>query len=108
MNCLGPFSIPNSTGTIHKMATKCVEKISLVVNGIREKLLKSHLNSGALQSATVAFHIEKYNQITHAVCCAHLFRELTGIIENHLSQTWAEGMIDLFLTMKEVERGLCL
>lgn len=44
----------------------------------------------------------KYNQVTHALCCAHLLRELTGILENHPTQTWAQGMIDLLLKMKEV------
>ncbi len=35
------FCIPISTGTIHKMVTECAGKLSLVVEGIREKLLKS-------------------------------------------------------------------
>lgn len=26
---------------------------------------------------------------THAVCCAHLLRELNGVMENHPNQTWA-------------------
>ena len=44
----------------------------------------------------------KYDHATHAVCCAHLLRELTGIIENHSTQTWAQEMLDLLLNMKEV------
>ncbi len=43
----------------------------------------------------------KYNLVTHAVCCAHLLRELTGVIENHPVQLWAQEMIDLLLEMKE-------
>ena len=44
-----------------------------------------------------------YPDIQHAVCCAHLLRELTGIIENRSDQTWASGFIDLLLEMKKVK-----
>lgn len=44
-----------------------------------------------------------YPDIQHAVCCAHLLRELTGIIENRSDQTWASGFIDLLLKMKKVK-----
>lgn len=44
-----------------------------------------------------------YPDIQHAVCGAHLLRELTGIIENHSDQTWASGFIELLLTMKKVK-----
>lgn len=44
----------------------------------------------------------KYTNIMHAVCCAHLLRELTGIIENAPTQIWAKEMLDLLLKMKEV------
>ena len=26
--------------------------------------------------------------VLHAICCAHLLRELNGVIENHSEQTW--------------------
>lgn len=29
------------------------------------------------------------NVLPHAICCAHLLRELNGVIENHPEQTWA-------------------
>lgn len=29
----------------------------------------------------------KYQDVTHAICCAHLLRELNGVIENHPEQT---------------------
>ena len=38
---------------------------------------------------------------TLRVCCAHLLRELIGVIENHPIQLWAQEMIDLLLEMKE-------
>ena len=44
-----------------------------------------------------------YPDVTHAVCCAHLLRELTGIIENHPEQKWASAFIDLLLKMKKVK-----
>lgn len=44
-----------------------------------------------------------YPNVTHAVCCAHLLRELTGIVENHPEQKWAGAFIDLLLEMKKVK-----
>ncbi|MGL5677965.1 MAG: IS66 family transposase [Cellulosilyticaceae bacterium] len=44
----------------------------------------------------------KYDDVTHAVCCAHLLRELTGIAENYPEQVWATEMLELLLRMKEV------
>ena len=36
----------------------------------------------------------------HAVCCAHLLRELNGVEENHPEQTWAPAFAKLLLDMK--------
>jgi len=44
-----------------------------------------------------------YSDIQHAICCAHLLRELTGIVDNHPEQKWASEFIDLLLTMKKVK-----
>lgn len=44
-----------------------------------------------------------YPDIQHAVCCAHLLRELTEIDENHPEQKWASAFIDLLLEMKKVK-----
>ena len=44
-----------------------------------------------------------YPEIQHAVCCAHLLRELTGISENHPEQAWASSFIDLLLEMKKAK-----
>ena len=40
--------------------------------------------------------------ITHAVCCAHLLRELTAIEENHPEYTWPKAFKKLLLEMKRV------
>ncbi len=45
----------------------------------------------------------KYSDATHAVCCAHLLRELTGIMENHPDQKWAGEFMDHLLEMKKVK-----
>lgn len=39
--------------------------------------------------------------ITHAVCCAHLLRELTGVEENHPDYTWPKKFKELLLAMKK-------
>lgn len=44
-----------------------------------------------------------YADMQHAVCCAHLLRELTGIVENHPEQKWASEFIDLLMEMKKVK-----
>ena len=44
----------------------------------------------------------KYQDVTHAICCAHLLRELNGVIENHPEQTWAPKFKKLLLDMKKV------
>ena len=43
----------------------------------------------------------KHPNLTHAVCCAHLLRELTGIEENHPAYTWAKSFKELLLNMKK-------
>lgn len=45
----------------------------------------------------------KYPNIEHAICCAHLLRELNGVIENHPEQSWAQQFKDLLLAMKKVK-----
>ncbi len=50
----------------------------------------------------------RYGGIQHALCCAHLLRELTGVIENQPKQTWPQEMIDLLLKMKDVrDKAVC-
>lgn len=44
----------------------------------------------------------KYD-VTHAVCCAHLLRELTGIEENYTDQIWATKFKELLLEMKMIK-----
>lgn len=39
--------------------------------------------------------------ITHAICCAHLLRELTGVEENHPEFTWPTRFKELLLAMKK-------
>ena len=36
-----------------------------------------------------------YEDCQHAVCCAHLLRELTGIAENHPEQKWASAFLSI-------------
>jgi transposase len=43
----------------------------------------------------------KYKDVIHGICCAHLLRELNGVIENHPEQTWAPRFRKLLLDMKK-------
>jgi transposase len=45
----------------------------------------------------------KYPNIFHALCCAHLLRELIGVEENHPDQKWATAFIELLLEMKKAK-----
>jgi transposase len=47
----------------------------------------------------------RYEKLRHALCCAHLLRELTGIHEN-TGQEWAKFMIDLLIEMKKAKDEL--
>lgn len=53
-------------------------------------------NSKGLPCMTLWASYWNYPDIQHAVCCAHLLRELTGIDENHPEQKWASAFIDLY------------
>lgn len=41
----------------------------------------------------------KATRAEHAMCCAHLLRELTGVFENHPEQTWARELYCELLSM---------
>ena len=43
----------------------------------------------------------KATKAEHAMCCAHILRELTGIFEHHPEQTWAREMYDELLAMHQ-------
>ena len=45
----------------------------------------------------------KFDGVTHSVCCAHLLRELNGIIGNHPEQVWAGKFKKLLLRMKKAK-----
>ena len=45
----------------------------------------------------------KYSDCLHAICCAHLLRELNGMEENHPEQTWVKEFKNLLLEMKKVK-----
>ena len=47
----------------------------------------------------------RFTEMDHAVCCAHLLRELNGIIENHPDQEWASSFRRLLLNMKKTKEG---
>ena len=48
-----------------------------------------------------------YTAITHALCNAHLLRELVAVLQN-TKQAWAQKLIDLLLAMKQKKEELLL
>jgi transposase len=45
----------------------------------------------------------RYNQCAHALCNAHILRELKGILQNNPEQTWSRDLTNLLLEMKSVK-----
>lgn len=43
--------------------------------------------------------------VLHAICCAHLLRELNGVIENHSEQTWVPRFKKLLWDMKKAKEA---
>ena len=43
--------------------------------------------------------------VKHAVCCAHLLRELNGVVENDEKHSWAKRFIDFLLRMKKLKES---
>jgi transposase len=142
------FNIPLSTGTINNMVSRCANKVSMVVEEIRQKVMSSGLihsdetgtrvegknhwvhTASNSRYTHLALHQKrgqvamddigvlpnyqgimvhdcwasywKYEDATHALCCAHLLRELTGVVDNHPEQSWATKFIELLLEMKRI------
>jgi transposase len=44
-----------------------------------------------------------YDLCTHALCNAHILRELKSIIQNDSEQTWCKSMTELLIEMKDVK-----
>ena len=49
----------------------------------------------------------KYD-VAHSICCAHLLRELNGIMENHTEQKWPSYFSNLLLDMKKAKETAIL
>ncbi len=43
--------------------------------------------------------------VKHSVCCAHLLRELNGVIENEEKHSWAQRFKDFLLRMKKLKEN---
>lgn len=142
------FCLPISTGTVLKMVSRCADKVSDVVETIKEHMCnasKAHFDETGTrvdghtrwvhvasdELFTYLFYSHKRGNIgmtdmgvlpefngvaihdcwasywkfdvLHAICCAHLLRELNGVIENHPEQTWAGRFKKLLLDMKNTK-----
>lgn len=82
------FNIPLATGTIKNMVTRCAEALKDTYERIRLKMITLGLvhcdeTGTRVDGKTCWGSYWKYQDVTHAICCAHLLRELNGVIENH-------------------------
>lgn len=69
-------------------------------NGMTEMGILPHFSGVAIHDCWASYW--KF-PVTHAICCAHLLRELNGVMENHPQQTWAKSFRDLLLKMKKLK-----
>jgi len=74
---------------------------------IHEKRGKEGMDAGGVlpKFSGIAVHgcwvpYWKYRDIGHALCCAHLLRELIGVEENYPQQKWVTAFKKLLLAMK--------
>ena len=89
------------------MVTRCAESLKDTYERIRLKMTMLGLvhcdeTGSRVDGKTCWGSYWKYQDVTHAICCAHLLRELNGVIENHPEQTWAVRFKKLLLDMKKV------
>ncbi|MCL2832158.1 MAG: IS66 family transposase, partial [Treponema sp.] len=77
---------------------------------IHEKRGKEGMDAGGVlpKFSGIAVHdcwapYWKYEEMGHALCCAHLLRELIGVEENYPQQKWATAFKEMLLEMKAVK-----
>lgn len=99
-------------GVINWAHTAATEKATYIVNHKRRGV-EGVLNAGILKGfGGVAVHDcwptyyhQEFASVTHAVCGAHIDRELTAVIENH-NQKWARSMKNLLKKIYETKEKL--
>lgn len=92
-------------GKVHWMHTASTQdKTLLVSNAKRGKAgidacgVLPHFKGVAVHDCWGSYYDESYSSAIHAVCGAHIDRELQGVIDNH-NQLWAKQMKKLSLDM---------
>ena len=100
----GMFNVSLSEGTICSMIKKCALKVKPVVQKIRECLIDSDVVNFDETGVRVGSYW-KFDNVSHAVCCVHLLRELISISENNPSHIWANRLKNLLLTMKSAKEN---
>ena len=70
-------------------------------DGMNENGVISSFNGIAVHDCWTPYW--KYEDVTHAICCAHLLRELNGIKELEPKMTWPKKFSKLLLEMKQAQ-----
>jgi len=99
-------------GKIHWMHTASTKDMTLLVSDIKRGKpgidacgVLPHFKGVAVHDCWGSYYDESYSGATHAVCGAHIDRELQGVIDNH-NQHWAKRMKKLLLEMYKKKKEL--
>lgn len=99
-------------GKVNWMHTASTKNLTLLVSslkrgkvGIDECGVLPHFKGVAVHDCWSSYYNEAYAGATHALCCAHIDRELQGISDNY-HQRWAKQMQKLLMNMYEAKNTL--
>ena len=92
-------------GKNHWMHTAATKNLTLLASspqrgwpGIDECGVLGHFKGTAVHDSWAPYYNVKYSGATHALCCAHIDRELQGIAENY-KQRWPKQFQKLLMAM---------
>jgi transposase len=99
-------------GKVHWAHTASTEQVTLIsshprrgVEGILAGGVLNQFEGVAVHDCWSSYYNEQFNTATHAVCGAHIDRELEGVIQNS-KQRWARSMQKLLETLYKTKREL--
>lgn len=99
-------------GKVHWAHTASTEQVTLIsshhkrgVEGILAGGILKGFEGVAVHDCWGSYYHEQFSSVTHAVCGAHIDRELEGVIQNK-KQRWARSMQNLLGTLYKTKKEL--